>query len=215
MFHGACQLVERRAKFKHPLPRAFHRQGEAQPRGRIEKQNYAVELALTGGARECQTNWVKHGAAPIRHRRFHALDDFLEAGGINFFAFENAIRQLANHFPRTSAREYRLAFRLPQKRARVVMENPPEQSSQRRAVLRMRPEQFRCACEPSEKCVAGARFLSGIEPTLFAQNCRNIHSREWIRCCVCGFGGRIGWHREQFYRSWTKGNGIVSLRALQ
>ena len=180
MFNRACQLVERRAKFKHPLPRAFHRQRETQPCGRIEKQNYAVELTFTGAARKCQTNRMKHRATPKRHRRFHPFDDLLEARRINVSAFENAIRQLANHFPRTDASQHRLAFRFPQERVRIVTENAPKKICQRRAVRRMRPKQFCCACKPCEKCVAVARFLSGIEPTLFPQNCRNIHSREQV-----------------------------------
>src|SRR5229473_3265877 len=102
-FHG-------RAKFKHALPRALHREARRQRRCTVEQQDHPVEFALAGPPRQRQPDGMKKFPAAVPQALFERRDNLLEPIRIDRRAFEHLMRQLADHLSRPFARQNRVAF---------------------------------------------------------------------------------------------------------
>src|SRR6266849_6185264 len=102
-FHG-------RAKFKHALPRALHRNARRERRCTVKHKDYPVELALAGASRLRQPNGMKEFPAAVAQALFECRDNLLEPVRIDRRAFEHLMRQLADHLSRSFARQNSVAF---------------------------------------------------------------------------------------------------------
>ena len=152
------------------LTRGLDGDDEGKSGGFVEKQDDAIEAAVTGAASQRKANRMKEFAAAEAHQVFQYGDDLLESLSGKRNAIEQHQRKLPHHVPRSVTGEDGVALDFGENCARVVVKNEMQSIGEGATIGNLRTEERGRAFAPRQLSGRGARK----ERALFRENFRNI-----------------------------------------